>query len=241
VDDPPAAFSVHHRFVSRYSLTFMRRGQRVTVLLLLLASGGCKSAASQSGDASSSTAARSGATASPPGEGLLAGRGSGAPRASMDAGSGSLPTALDAAARDASRVSASDGGVPDAASQDGTMPHDRNDDDLDGGSAPDAASNAGTVMRGVGGCCTEHDTPGCSNADLEVCVCEKLPSCCTGAWNRPCVLIVEQKFCQAGVRECVCGQGDGQWAQTSCCESDWTDTFCDQVAESKCGAVRGCL
>jgi hypothetical protein len=114
----------------------------------------------------------------------------------------------------------------------------------DGGSM---ASNTGTApdgqvgMLGMGSCCTAHDTPGCSNADLQVCVCEKLSSCCTGAWDAPCVLIVQQKYCQPGVRDCVCGDGSGQWGQHDCCDVDWSDTFCNQVAQSKCGAASGCL
>jgi hypothetical protein len=71
-------------------------------------------------------------------------------------------------------------------------------------------------------------------------VCELLPSCCTDAWSTACVLIVEQKYCQPGVRECVCGTEDGQWGQASCCEVAWTDVFCDGVAVDKCSATPGC-
>ena len=114
---------------------------------------------------------------------------------------------------------------------------------VDAGPEPDAAIDAGEVEGtiGTGSCCAEQETPGCSNADLQVCVCELLPTCCTEAWNAPCVLIVAQKYCQPGVRECVCGDGEGQWQQHSCCEVDWTDTFCDNVAETKCDAVPGCM
>jgi hypothetical protein len=105
---------------------------------------------------------------------------------------------------------------------------------------PDAATQDGAVHIGAGSCCAEHTTPGCSNADLQVCVCEKLTACCTDAWSTACVLTVTQKFCQPGVRDCVCGTGTGQWGQTACCDN-WSGTFCDQVAESKCGAVPGCM
>jgi hypothetical protein len=96
------------------------------------------------------------------------------------------------------------------------------------------------VATGSGSCCSEHDTAGCGNADLMVCVCEKDPSCCTKAWSRQCVFIVEQKFCQPGIRDCVCGSADGQWGQTKCCESEWSST-CDSVAKLKCEAVPGCF
>jgi hypothetical protein len=98
----------------------------------------------------------------------------------------------------------------------------------------------GGVATGSGSCCSEHETPGCSNADLMVCVCEKDPSCCTKAWGRQCAFIVEQKFCQPGIRDCVCGSADGQWGQASCCETDWSST-CDSVAKLKCDAVSGCF
>lgn len=108
---------------------------------------------------------------------------------------------------------------------------------------PDAAiiPDGGALMPGMGSCCMEHDTPGCSNADLEVCVCEKLTECCSDAWSAGYVLIVQQKYCQPGVRDCVCGSEDGQWNQPDCCLSDWSDTFCDEVAISHCGAEPGCL
>jgi hypothetical protein len=213
----------------------MRCSKRAAILLLL-ACGGCESAALQRSDASVLAPAGSGGTTSPPGVSLSAGEGGDGQRSSTAAGRGAPVPAIDAAAADggARDDAGSRGPEPDAA----LPPTKPGDDDLDAGPAP---GDAGTVMLGTGGCCTENDTPGCSNADLEVCVCEKLPACCTDAWSKPCVLIVEQKFCQAGVRDCVCGKGDGQWAQTACCETNWTDTFCDQVAETKCGAIRGCF
>jgi hypothetical protein len=68
------------------------------------------------------------------------------------------------------------------------------------------------------------------------------PDCCTKAWSLGCALIVQQKYCQAGVRDCVCGTNvdAGQWDQTSCCSTDWNST-CDAVATNKCGAAKGCF
>jgi hypothetical protein len=130
---------------------------------------------------------------------------------------------------------APDGGThPDG----GAPPGDGGDASADGASADGAGADGG--VRDVGSCCVAQTTPGCSNADLEVCVCEKDQSCCTTAWALPCVLIVQQKYCQAGVRDCVCGTDAGQWAQTSCCSTDWTAT-CDSVASLKCSAVTGCF
>ncbi|MFM2416693.1 MAG: hypothetical protein RL385_1416 [Pseudomonadota bacterium] len=102
------------------------------------------------------------------------------------------------------------------------------------------ADAGGGIVHGSGSCCEEHATPGCGNADLEVCVCEKDPSCCGTAWGKQCVFIVEQKYCQPNVRECVCGSGAGQWGQDQCCSTEWSST-CDTVAKSKCNAVPGCF
>jgi hypothetical protein len=99
---------------------------------------------------------------------------------------------------------------------------------------------ASMTLHGTGSCCAKHDAPGCGNADLQVCVCEKLPSCCTKAWDAACVFLVEQKYCQPGVRDCVCGTGSDQWGQAQCCDTEWSAS-CDSVAEIKCGAVAGCF
>lgn len=109
-------------------------------------------------------------------------------------------------------------------------------------SGPERPSEVGDggVVTGSGSCCSERDSGGCGNADLMVCVCEKDPSCCTKAWGRQCVFIVEQKYCQAGVRDCVCGSAEGQWDQPQCCTSQWTST-CDSVARLKCDAIPGCF
>jgi hypothetical protein len=109
-----------------------------------------------------------------------------------------------------------------------------------GGKDASVPLNDAGVLSGAGSCCEEHASAGCGNADLMVCVCEKDPSCCTTAWGRQCVFIVEQKYCQAGVRDCVCGAETGQWGQTQCCESQWSST-CDSVAKVKCDAVPGCF
>jgi hypothetical protein len=109
----------------------------------------------------------------------------------------------------------------------------------DGGVPTDGGGTEGG-LRDVGSCCSMQTTPGCGNANLEVCVCEKDQSCCTTAWGLQCVLIVQQKYCQPNVRDCVCGADAGQWDQTQCCTTDWTST-CDIVATQKCNAVQGCF
>jgi hypothetical protein len=107
---------------------------------------------------------------------------------------------------------------------------------------PDGAVLGDAMVGSIGteSCCTVHDSPGCSNADLQVCVCEKISTCCTDKWDEACVLIVEQRWCQEGVRDCVCLDGDNQWGQHVCCDSSWGST-CDTTARTHCGAKRGCF
>jgi hypothetical protein len=112
---------------------------------------------------------------------------------------------------------------------------DGGDVQVDGG-GPDGSSGP----RDVGSCCSKQSTPGCSNPDLELCVCQKDQSCCTTAWGLECALIVQQKYCQPTVRDCVCGTDAGQWGQAQCCNTDWTST-CDSVATLKCNAAQGCF
>jgi hypothetical protein len=68
------------------------------------------------------------------------------------------------------------------------------------------------------------------------------PDCCTKAWSLACTLLVQDKYCQPGVRDCVCGTDvdAGQWAQTTCCAIDW-NSDCNTIATAKCGAAQGCF
>jgi hypothetical protein len=130
----------------------------------------------------------------------------------------------------------------DGSSGDGASTH------SEGGTTGDAGSTDGSSAEGsadggprdIGSCCSTQTTPGCDDPNLEVCVCHNIPTCCTMAWTEACVLLVQQKYCQPGVRDCVCGTDAGQWAQTSCCTTDWNAT-CDSVATIKCGAAQGCF
>lgn len=164
--------------------------------------------------------------------------GSGAPITSGSHDTDSGSEQADATTMTGSDTGSDDSGIAtgrDAAGGPGATPsEDAMANALDSGVYPD------TGPRDIGSCCMEQTTPGCSNPDLEVCVCEKDQTCCTTAWALPCVLIVQQKYCQPGVRDCVCGTDAGQWGQTPCCKKDWTST-CDSVATLKCNAVQGCF
>jgi len=218
----------------------MRRTVLIAAVAALLACAACKSSASSGGGGASagkkSAHGTSGTSAS--------GDGQTGTSSSTNAGGGSeagqaQPSAMDGGTSQPSQGGAGmDAGRTNSAADAGKMTMKPPPDAAAGdANAPDALVG----MLGMGSCCEEHTTPGCSNADLQVCVCEKVPSCCTTAWNTPCVLIVKEKYCQPGVRDCVCGTDAGQWGQTSCCDTEWTETFCNQVAETKCGAVAGCF
>jgi hypothetical protein len=119
--------------------------------------------------------------------------------------------------------------------QDGQM----KDGQMKDGQMKDGQMMGSMMPSSIGSCCSPHESRGCDNPDIEACVCDKLKSCCTEAWTQACAFIVTTKYCQAGVRDCVCGSADGQWQQKSCCDVEWTDT-CNTVAEAKCGATKGC-
>jgi hypothetical protein len=116
-----------------------------------------------------------------------------------------------------------------------------------GGSGGNAGTGGAGGTAGTGGtggiesdsCCVAHTAPGCSDATAETCVCALLPDCCTATWDGACAQIVAEKYCQQGVRDCVCGNGLNQWQQATCCSTSWTNA-CDIVAVSKCTAVAGC-
>lgn len=111
--------------------------------------------------------------------------------------------------------------------------------DTDMGMGMDAGIEQPMSASNTGSCCIASTEPGCADADIQACVCELLPACCTDAWDESCTFVVQQKYCQPGVRACVCGSAEGQWQQAYCCEQGWTDT-CESVAINKCGATGDC-
>lgn len=114
-------------------------------------------------------------------------------------------------------------------------------------SASDAAPNevdagsltTATAEVNTGSCCSTSTLPGCGDAALQACVCALKVSCCIEAWDESCTRLIAEKFCQSGVRDCVCGTDEGQWQQAQCCDASWDDT-CNSVASNKCGATPDC-
>ncbi|MGB0715627.1 MAG: hypothetical protein ACPGXK_07110 [Phycisphaerae bacterium] len=66
---------------------------------------------------------------------------------------------------------------------------------------PDACDiedgNSSDCGWGPSNCCEEHDSPGCTNPEVEACVCAFDPLCCQAdqTWNTSCVLVVELAGC----------------------------------------------
>ena len=110
---------------------------------------------------------------------------------------------------------------------------------------PDGATSMSMSMTGApepassGSCCSEGSGPGCGDPELQQCVCALAPRCCSEAWDDSCARLVREKNCQSGVRDCVCGNGEGQWQQAYCCEGGWNAT-CESVSIHKCGATAAC-
>jgi hypothetical protein len=92
-----------------------------------------------------------------------------------------------------------------------------------------------TPPTATNACCEAATTPGCSDTDIETCVCDQLPDCCTTAWDSVCVELVRQQTCAPDVRTCVCQD----WGLSECCDTQWTD-FCTITAEQKCNAQNTC-
>jgi len=103
-----------------------------------------------------------------------------------------------------------------------------------------------------GSCCTAHQNPGCSNLDVQKCVCEMDSYCCTNSWDGICAGEADQcgscngNCCQANatpgcddetIEECVCQFDD------YCCNVKW-DASCVMAVESygcgKCSIIPGC-
>lgn len=151
--------------------------------------------------------------------------------AAANSGSGGMakpaPKARDAGAQEAGSMSAGRTQAP--ASDAGPI----NPPDA---APPDAATEQ---TQNTGSCCSASALPGCNDAALRACVCEREPRCCSEAWDETCTRLVKEKHCQSGVRDCVCGFGEGQWQQVSCCQGGWNDS-CESVARIKCEAKTDC-
>jgi hypothetical protein len=175
------------------------------------------------------------------------------------------PNGPDGAASDDSSVSGGDdsgstkgpgdaGKSPDGSgSIDGASPHgeggsardggslDGGNDSTEGGSVDGGSLDGGDAgPRNTASCCSASTLPGCVDPNVEICVCQKIASCCTDAWTTTCATIVTQKYCHPDLQACVCGADAGQWAQPQCCSNTW-DSFCDSVGTSHCGEVTGCF
>ena len=50
---------------------------------------------------------------------------------------------------------------------------------------------------GVSSCCVADGAPGCSDPDVQACVCAQEPQCCATGWDFPCVQAVEMLGCGA--------------------------------------------
>jgi hypothetical protein len=109
-----------------------------------------------------------------------------------------------------------------------------------------SAGAGGSISQRTGStCCTAHETPGCSDKEIEACVCGIDSACCSGKWDIVCVEMMKLQGCgvcpgdcckitnvpgcedNAKVQKCVCTLAQ------ECC-TKW-DSFCVLLNSSKCG------
>lgn len=160
--------------------------------------------------------------------------GSGGARASDAGGSKAMMSserARDDAGAAMARARAKDAGVQDAG-EDATRPD-------SAAAAPEPEPKPEPEPANTGSCCSAGSGPGCGDSALQACVCALSPRCCSDGWDESCARLVREKNCQSGVRECVCGNSEGQWQQAYCCEGGWNAT-CESVSIHKCGATAAC-
>ncbi len=100
-------------------------------------------------------------------------------------------------------------------------------------------------------CCTESETPGCSDAAERACVCEADPACCSSGYDRFCVQLAQSECgaqCFAGASESDCcapsaAPGCAQPGVEACvcdlapfCCAGPFDVACTELALAFCGA-----
>jgi hypothetical protein len=115
-------------------------------------------------------------------------------------------------------------------------------------------SGCGTCEGGVQTCCEAMDGPGCAaDAEVEACVCDAAPECCSEAWTQTCGQLVSvlgcavcgpsepepQECCHHGagggcseveVESCVCA------VDPYCCQVLWDDQCVAAVDDLACGS-----
>ena len=106
------------------------------------------------------------------------------------------------------------------------------------------------------GCCTAQDTPGCTDATIQACVCSNDAWCCTNKWDSVCVNMVGTTLCApacnpannkgpccqangspgcqiAGVETCVCNE------DPFCCTDEWDAVCVGLIGMNGCGTCPG--
>jgi hypothetical protein len=153
---------------------------------------------------------------------------------SSDAGQARAPAAGGSRA-----TPARDAGSIESRSKDSGLAADAGAPDSGDANASEPEPEPETKPANTGSCCSAGTGTGCGDSALQACVCALSPRCCSEAWDESCARLVKEKNCQAGVRDCVCGSGEGQWEQAYCCEGGWNAT-CESVSIHKCGATEAC-
>ncbi len=110
-----------------------------------------------------------------------------------------------------------------------------------------ARPDAGAPEGGGHNCCIDHAGPGCTDPDIEACVCGEDPLCCSIPWDDVCAGIVSESCgdecvdcltphltpgCNDGIiQSCVCAQ------DSFCCNDHWDAQCVDEIVDFGCLSV----
>ncbi len=102
-----------------------------------------------------------------------------------------------------------------------------------------------------GACCVPQANAGCTDTDVETCVCAIDSFCCTTQWDASCVTIADESCgacsfscCEPHgtpgcdveiIQDCVCDQ------DPFCCTNQWDDVCVGRVKEFGCGSCSGAI
>jgi hypothetical protein len=115
------------------------------------------------------------------------------------------------------------------------------------GQAGSQVGQSGSAVRTGSTCCAAHAGAGCSDKQIQDCVCGYDPKCCSNAWDFVCVEYLKIYGCGVCPGDCCSATnlpGCGDNTKVEKCVCTWNsdcctkwDTFCVDINVAKCGGV----
>lgn len=133
--------------------------------------------------------------------------------AAKDACTGGFPSGTDGVAESSDGSGAT---VDPSATDPGEVESSGDPTGLDDSS--DGGESTGDPL--VGDPCCDTSGAGCSNAEIQQCVCDYLPACCTGVWDERCASVAVANGCIDG--GCSTLEDQTQWS----CSCSTTSVYC---------------